>query len=288
MFRKVRLHFFQSHHSGRHDHNVFQHPDVSIDLHFDSKHGINLQKARKLLGVENLSVRSDSVLNFRSLLNWYYQVITDLSPYRTTFDPHHRDKLSPLAVYDLSKQLSEPIRVFGASSMVNVPVPYSLDPLLAEPCPSKITKIKRKIHDIVFFSCYLIYTVLRSCLGFTIQNWAYLAATYGDNFAAMCTKLSRSVHPLNRWAREAAWLIAQLSALLVLLPLVILTRAAAFVQSSLSFATHGSLRLVISISVVIRNIFLCLSRLSLRELFVVIALSWVTLADYLLSKSENP
>jgi len=40
-------------------------------------------------------------------------VITDLSPYRATFDPIDQDQLSPLAAYDLSKQLREPIRVFG-------------------------------------------------------------------------------------------------------------------------------------------------------------------------------
>ena len=164
----------------------------------------------------------------------------------------------------------------------------TLDPLFTEPDPSRITKIKRKIHDIVFFSCYLIYTILRSWLGFTIQNRAYLAATYGDNFAAICTKMSRTVHPLNRRAREAAWLIAQLSTFLVLLPVVILARAAAFVQSSISFAAQRSLRLIITISVVVRNIFSSLSRLSLRELFVVIALSWITLADFLLFTSKNP
>jgi len=59
-FRIVRLHFFHAYH-GRYDaskFNSFQHPDVRIDLYFDSNHGIDLGRARKLLGVEKLSVRS--------------------------------------------------------------------------------------------------------------------------------------------------------------------------------------------------------------------------------------
>jgi hypothetical protein len=60
LFRKVRLHFFQTHHTGRYDPtqgNLFQHPDVRIDLDFDPNHGIKLGKAREFLGVEKLSVR---------------------------------------------------------------------------------------------------------------------------------------------------------------------------------------------------------------------------------------
>jgi hypothetical protein len=59
-FRKVSLYFFQTYHGQRYDasqDNLFQDPDVRIDLDFDTNRGINLGKARNLLGVEKLSVR---------------------------------------------------------------------------------------------------------------------------------------------------------------------------------------------------------------------------------------
>lgn len=116
---------------------------------------------------------------------------------------------------------------------------------LTEPCPSIITKIKRKIHDGVSLSAYLIFTLLRCCLGFTLHNQSYLAATFGDTFAARSAQLSRSIHSLNAWALEGACLFTRLCTCLVLLPLVTFFKVAGFVHSSLSFAIHIALALLL-------------------------------------------
>ena len=216
----------------------------------------------------------------------FYQIITGLSLHRATFDPIDRDNLSPLAVYDLSKQLSEPIRVFGGFFVVFSPRVLFITSLV-EPCPSRITKIKRLIHESVSLSTYLVFTLIKSCLGFTLHDNSYLAVTFGDTFAVICAQLSRSIHPLNVWVLESARLIARLCACLVLLPLVIFFKAAVFVQSFLFLATRSALALLVSLLVTVGNTFLSLLCLPWKTQIMVLVLSWITLADFL-THSRNP
>lgn len=213
----------------------------------------------------------------------FYQVITSLSPHRTTFDPIDRDKLSPVAVYDLSKQFRGPIRVFGALFVAKVPqlfINFS-----EEPSPSIITRVKRKIHDIIFLSIYLVFTLFRSCLGFTLNDSGYLAVTFSNNFAARCVQLSKFIRPLNLLAREGVWLITQLCAFLFLLPLLMF-KAAVFVHSSMFSTALGALALFFTFLMTARDTLSSLFRLPLKAWIMVVAFSWITLAD-LLSTSLN-
>jgi len=56
----------------------------------------------------------ERLLRYEQCLIPMVQIITDSEPFRTTFIPANEDLLSHIAVYTLSNQYQEPIRIFGA------------------------------------------------------------------------------------------------------------------------------------------------------------------------------
>ncbi|PPR01410.1 hypothetical protein CVT24_006248 [Panaeolus cyanescens] len=133
-------------------------PDATLYLDMDLHRGANLEFVRKYFGLESLAV------------------ITDRSEYRAVFRPGDDNRLSPLAIYDLTHQLRQPLRVF-------------------EPQASLLTKTKRKIHETVCDTSYCIYSLVKLFLGFPEQNLPYLQLSYGSNFASCYERVGKITRP---------------------------------------------------------------------------------------------
>ncbi|KAF8901900.1 hypothetical protein CPB84DRAFT_1776975 [Gymnopilus junonius] len=102
-------------------------------------------------------------------------VITDKGGSNGIFHPVDQDRLSPLAAYNLSKQWTQPIRIF-------------------EPRTSKVTPTARKIRNIVYPLLFFIWTFLRLLVGFPEHNVKFLGNLYGTAYA--------SVYDYTGWVTE--------------------------------------------------------------------------------------
>ena len=89
-------------------------PDATIYLPMTPR-GIDIEHARKALGLRAIAVRFFFLLSGQhfKFLVMSFQFITDVEPFRIVFNPADENWLSPLAVYTLSKEHTQPIKVFG-------------------------------------------------------------------------------------------------------------------------------------------------------------------------------
>ncbi|KAF8191383.1 hypothetical protein BJ912DRAFT_298912 [Pholiota molesta] len=65
---------------------VYHEPDFITSLYVDPSRGVHLRELRETLGAESIAI------------------ITDRAPFRTVFEAANEDWLSPMAVWDLTKQ----------------------------------------------------------------------------------------------------------------------------------------------------------------------------------------
>jgi len=87
-------------------------PDATIYLPITPR-GIDIERARKELGLQAIAVNPLVLLSGQHFLIMSFQFITDVEPFRMVFNPADENWLSPLAVYTLSKEHTQPIKVFG-------------------------------------------------------------------------------------------------------------------------------------------------------------------------------
>jgi len=125
-----------------------------MDLYVDRRTGADLTVARKAWGLESLAI------------------ITDSEPFRVVFDPANEDRLSPLAAYDLSKQFTQPIRVF-------------------EPRTSNATNVGRTIRGTGYPAVFFIFTLLQLLVGFPEKNTEYMSVLYGRSYATLYNSIGK-------------------------------------------------------------------------------------------------
>lgn len=87
-------------------------PDASVYLPITPR-GIDIERARKELGLQAIAVNFLLLLSEQHFSFMSFQFITDVEPFRMVFNPADENWLSPLAVYTLSKEHTQPIKVFG-------------------------------------------------------------------------------------------------------------------------------------------------------------------------------
>ncbi len=201
--------------------------------------------------------------------------MTEASPSRPIFHLVDQDRLSPVAAYDLSKQFSQPIRIFGVFLPRSSHI-HSLLTYFQEPNCSKLTQLKRKIREPIYISIYFISTLCRSMLGFTFKDPAYSTLVFGETFTMTCARTSRLMQPLNSWACEGAWLLAQFTGFLLLLPLVIVYQTGKGMEAMSKLVLSSALNWIYTAA---RNLFLFLSHLSIKGWIMVITLFWLTVVE---------
>ncbi|KDR69797.1 hypothetical protein GALMADRAFT_255603 [Galerina marginata CBS 339.88] len=150
----IRVQYFRTLEKGKYRPGQHVKPDASMDLYVDRHSGADLTVARKAWGLESLAI------------------ITDAEPFRVIFEPANEDRLSPLAAYDLSKQFTQPIRVF-------------------EPRTSKATNIGRAVRGTGYPTIFFIVTLLQLLVGFPEKNIEYLTILYGRNYATVYTNIGQ-------------------------------------------------------------------------------------------------
>jgi hypothetical protein len=203
--------------------------------------------------------------------------MTEASPSRPIFHLVNQDRLSPVAAYDLSKQLSQPIRIFGVflpRLLYILKLTYS-----QEPNCSKLTQLKRKIREPIYLSIYFISTLCRSMLGFAFKDPAYCTLVFGETFTMTCARTSRLMQPLNSWACEGVWLLGQFTGCLLLLPLVVVYQTGKGIEAMSTLVLSSALNWIRSLSTAARNISMFLPRLSIKGWIIVITLIWLTAVE---------
>ena len=183
-----------------------------------------------------------------------------------------------MAAYDLSKQLTQPIRIFGGFSPRLSRI-YFLLTCSQEPTCSKLTQLKRKIREPIYLSVYFIFTSCGSMLGFLFKDPAYSTLVFGETFTTTCARTSRLMQPLNSWVCEGVWLLGQFTGFLLLLPLVIVYQTGKGMEAMSTLVLSSALNWIRSLSNAARSLFLFLPHLSFKGWFIVITLLWVTIVE---------
>ncbi|KAH9485832.1 hypothetical protein JR316_0002747 [Psilocybe cubensis] len=178
----VRLHFYTNFEKGESP-DKLNFPDATLDLPVEHK-GVDLALARKAWGIESIAV------------------ITNAESFKKVFYPADDDWLSPLAVYDLSRQFKQPIRVF-------------------EPRVHKFTKTERTIRRPIYHLTYFMFSLVKLLLGFPERNIAYLSVAYGPKYAAFYKRIGALTPPIKDWFATGGFLALQLLIVLCVLPFAI-------------------------------------------------------------------
>ncbi|KAF9476662.1 hypothetical protein BDN70DRAFT_157028 [Pholiota conissans] len=183
------FHFYSSFERGRYGPTVNE-PDFITVMNSDDSRGIQLSKLRKALGVESVAVITDR-------------------PFRQVFEPANEDWLSPLALLDLTKQNTLPLRVF-------------------ENRVTHATKVKRVIREPVFLVMTFIISLLRLMIGFP-EDTAYIQLLYGSLYANAFHAVGFCTSRVN-WAIRTT--VKYSAAFCVVVCMVIFVIASAFVRNS--------------------------------------------------------
>ena len=110
--------------------------------------------------------------------------------FRPIFKPANTRVLSPAAAYDLSREFTRPVRVFGKYFLSNLTCPFFADALTAEPEVSKYTLNKRKLQYPLFVIAFFFISLLGLVCGEPTDR-VYMCSLYGPRYAAIYECLSR-------------------------------------------------------------------------------------------------
>ncbi|KJA13092.1 hypothetical protein HYPSUDRAFT_50009 [Hypholoma sublateritium FD-334 SS-4] len=165
----IQIDFFSNLERGRYRSGVLPAPDFTTFEAVYNPSGVDLRPVREKLGIESLAI------------------IANKGPFRPTFELAREDQLSLMATLDLTKEFTQPIRIF-------------------EPRVANATRAARAVRVPVYLVCVFIAAIARLLCGTPSRDIAYLSVLYGAPFARAYASAGR----VTSAARTRVWNGAQL------------------------------------------------------------------------------